>query len=187
MIKISDAILAASGMALLLMPLHAAAGTLSLPKDATVAVQAVDSLTLAGGETRLDDILLRPAGGAVEASHELPEYCVLVGDARQDGDRLRITTKSLTCIETDGGDSDIYSGSLSAAGYELDGSYGIVACDGERCELDADHVFHLKLASALEIEEQDNPSARINEQRRQANGAGIANPIPAERPDPDDM
>ena len=170
MIKISDAILTASGLALLLIPLHASAGTLSLPKDATVAVQAVDSLTLAGGETRLDDILLRPAGAAAEASHELPEYCVLVGDARQDGDRLRITTKSLTCIETDGGDSDIYSGSLSAAAYELD----------------ADHVFHLKLASALEVEEQDNPSARINEQRRQANGAGIANPIPAERPDPDD-
>ncbi|MCC5881662.1 MAG: hypothetical protein JJU25_03360 [Halomonas sp.] len=186
MIKIPHAILSASGMALLVLPLHASAGTLSLPQDATVAVQAVDSLVIEANEGRMDDVLFRPVSGVDGASHELPEYCVLVGDARQDGDRLRVTTKSLTCIETDGSDSDIYSGEISAAGYDLDGSYGLSVCEAGHCELSAEHVFHLKLATRLEIAEQDNPSARINEQRRQANGAGIANPIPAERPNPDD-
>ncbi|MFQ3788253.1 hypothetical protein [Halomonas sp. A29] len=185
MSKISDAILTASGLALLLMPLHASAGTLDVPKDAVIAAQVIDDLVLEGESGRRDDILLRPVSGLDDATHELPEYCVVVGDARQDGDRLRIAAKALTCIETDGGDSDIYSGDISAAAYELDGSYGLAVCDAGRCELPSDHVFHLKLASRLEIEEQDNPSARINEQRRQADGAGVANPIPAERPDPD--
>lgn len=184
MIKIPDAILSASGLALLLMPLYASAGTLSLPADADVAMQVVDDLILEDGNMRRDDILLRPVAGIGESAHELPEYCVVVGDARQEGARLRITAKSLTCIETDDGDSDIFSGDISAAAYELDGSYGLAACEAGRCELLEDHIFHLKLASELEIEEQDNPSARINEQRRQANGEGIANPIPADRPDP---
>lgn len=185
MIKIPDTILTASGLALLLMPLHASAETLSLPADANVAMQVVDDLTLEGGNMRHDDVLLRPVGGLEEATHELPEYCVVVGDARQEGDRLRITAKSLTCIETDYSDSDIFSSDISAAAYELDGSYGLATCEEGRCELSGDHVFHLKLAHGLEIEEQDNPSARINEQRRQASGEGVANPIPAERPDPD--
>jgi hypothetical protein len=185
MIKIPDAILTASGLAFLLMPLHASAGTLSLPADADVAMQVVDDLTLEGGNIRRDDILLRPVAGLAKATHELPEYCVVVGDARQEGDRLRIATKSLTCIETDDSDSNIYSGDISAAAYELDGSYGLATCDANRCELSGDHIFHLKLADGLEIEEQDNPSAHINEQRRQANGDGVANPIPAERPNPD--
>ncbi|MGR2737629.1 hypothetical protein ACUY1T_04155 [Billgrantia sp. Q4P2] len=185
MIKIPDAILTASGLAFLLLPLHALADTLTVPGDAVIAAQVIDELELQGESERHDDILLRPVSGIGDAVHELPEYCVVVGDARMDGDRLRITTKALTCIETDGGDSDIYSGEISAAAYELDGSYGLAVCETGHCKLSSDHVFHLKLASRLEIEEQDNPSARINEQRRQAEGAGVANPIPAERPDPD--
>ncbi|NIC04468.1 hypothetical protein [Billgrantia bachuensis] len=186
MIKIPDAIRSASGLALfLLLPLHASANTLSVPGDAVVAFQVIDDLVLEGESERRDDILLRPVSGFENATHELPKYCVVVGDALQDGDRLRVTAKALTCVETEGGDSDIYNGEISAAAYEMDGSYGLAVCDAGRCALPSDHVFHLKLASGLEIEEQDNPSARINEQRRQADGAGVANPIPAERPDPD--
>ncbi|MCE8014664.1 hypothetical protein HOP62_01075 [Halomonas sp. MCCC 1A17488] len=186
MTKIPDAILSVSGLALLLLlPLNASANSLSVPGDAIVAVQVIDDLILDGDSGRRDDILLRPVGGQDGTTHELPEYCVVVGDARQDGDRLRIAAKALTCVETEGGDSDIYNGEISAAAYDSDGSYGLAVCDAGRCELASDHVFHLQLASQLEIEEQDNPSARINEQRRQSDGAGVANPIPAERPDPD--
>ncbi|RDB44445.1 hypothetical protein DU490_02425 [Halomonas sp. DQ26W] len=177
-------ILAAAGLSLLL-PFAASAATLSLPSDSSVAVQVIDELTLDADKPRQDDILLKPVSGDTSTSHELPEYCVLVGDARLDDERVRITANSLTCIETKGAYSEIFSGEISAAAYEMDGSYGIDACDAGRCELTPEHAFQLKLASALDIEQQDNPAARINEQRRQANGAGIANPIPAERPDPD--
>ncbi|WP_111414233.1 hypothetical protein [Billgrantia lactosivorans] len=186
MIKIPDAIRSASGLALLLLlPLTASADTLSVPGDAVVAFQVIDDLTLEAGSERRDDILLRPVSGQDGTTHELPEYCVVVGDARHDGERLRITAKALTCVETEGGNSDIYNGEVSAAAYETDGSYGLAVCDAGRCELPSDHVFHLQLASELEIEEEENPSEQINEQRRQAEGAGVANPIPAERPDPD--
>ncbi|RCV91322.1 hypothetical protein [Billgrantia montanilacus] len=178
-------ILAAAGLSLLLLPFAASAATLSLPTDASVAVQVIDELTLDADNPRQDDILLSPVSGDTGTSHELPEYCVLVGDARLDAERLRITAKSLTCIETEGADSEIFSGEISAAAYEMDGSYGLDACDAGRCELTPEHAFQLKLASALDIERQDNPAARINEQRRQTDGAGVANPIPAERPDPD--
>ena len=62
----------------------------------------------------------------------------------------------------------------------------IAACEAGRCALEPSEGFLLQFAEALAIEPQDNPSARINEQRRQAEGTGVANPIPAERPDPDD-
>ena len=185
MIKIPDAILTASGTALLLMSFHASAASLVLPNDATVLVQVVDNVEASANDSRLDDLLLRPAGEHASTSHTLPEYCVVVANARPDGERLQISTQSLTCIETDGSDSNIYSGEISAAAYELDGSYGLAVCDTGRCQLAPDHSFMLRLASPLEISEQDNPSARINEQRRQANGEGVANPIPADRPDPD--
>ncbi|WP_104201820.1 hypothetical protein [Billgrantia saliphila] len=186
MIKIPDARATAAGLALLLLPLGAAAATLSLPTDARLAVQTVDELVFEDGSDRRDDILLRPVSGVAEATDTLPEYCVVVADARQEGARLRITTKALTCIETSSDDSRIYSGEISAAAYELDDSYGIPACDSGRCVLSSDHTFLLRLADDMTIEEQDNPSERINEQRRQADGTGVANPIPAQRPDPDD-
>jgi hypothetical protein len=184
MIKSPTARLTA-GVALLALPVMALAATLTLPVDARVAVQVVDDLTLDANNTQRNDILLRPVSGSAEATHELPEYCVLVGDARQHGERVRISTKSLTCIETDGGDSEIYSGEISAAAYEADGSYGVAACEAGRCDLTSDHVFQLQLASELAIEPQENPSEQINIRRRQAEGTGVANPVPAERPDPD--
>lgn len=167
---------------LLSSPLFAA--TLELPADARVEVQAIDRVTLSEAQPRRDDVLLRSAaqGGG---THHLPEYCVVIGDARLEGERLRLTAKALTCIETHGDEREIYSGPISAAAYDTDDAFGLAVCENGRCELDPERVFELRLASDLQIEEQDNPSERINEQRRQAEGAGVANPIPAERPDPD--
>ncbi|MGM0702702.1 MAG: hypothetical protein ACQEUG_09915 [Pseudomonadota bacterium] len=186
MIKTPNAILTAVGLGLLVLPTAALADSLTLPVDAQVAVTVVDSITLDGAEGDRNDILLRPAGDHSAASHTLPEHCVLVGNARLDGDRIRITTHALTCIEAQDSDSEIYSGEISAAAYEDDGSYGVLAnCDEGRCELASDTPFVLQLAEELSLEEQPNPSAEINEQRRQANGEGVANPIPSEAPAPD--
>jgi len=170
-------------LAALLSPSLAMAATLELPADARLEVQVIDSITLDQDTPRLDDILLRPAANG-QGTHELPSHCIMVGDARLEGERVRITTKSVTCIATDGGDSEIYSGEMSAAAFGADDSFGIAACEGARCEITPEDTFQLRLASDLSIEEQENQSERINIQRRQAEGAGVANPIPAERPDP---
>ncbi|MCH4563762.1 hypothetical protein MKP05_11540 [Halomonas sp. EGI 63088] len=169
----------------LLIPSLALGATLELPGDARVEFQVIDSLHLSEDEPRHDDLAMRPVANG-NGTHQLPEYCVAIGDARLDGERIRVTAKALTCIETDGSDSEIYSGEISAAAYEDDGSYGVAACDEGRCVLEPSEGFLLQFAEALAIEQQDNPSAQINEQRRQAEGAGVANPIPAESPDPDD-
>ena len=171
-------------LAALFTPSLALAATLELPSDARLEVQVIESFTLDREASRRDDILLRPVANG-QGTHELPSHCVMVGDARLDGERVRITTNSVTCIATDGGDSEIFSGELSAAAYEADGSFGIAACEEGRCEISPAHTFELRLASELAIEEQENPAERINIQRREAEGAGVANPIPAERPDPD--
>ncbi|WP_445157999.1 hypothetical protein [Halomonas sp. E14] len=186
MIKISDLMTMAGGLALMTLPLVASAATLSLPADARLAMSVIDVVSLDAEQPRRDDILLRPAvSGSSQASHELPEYCIVVGDARVEGERMRITTKALTCIQTNGSESEIYSGELSAAAYEQDGSFGLAVCEEDRCSVTPDQAFYLQLASPLTVEQQDNPGARINEQRRQADGRGVANPIPAERPNPD--
>ncbi|WP_416137280.1 hypothetical protein ACM26W_12290 [Halomonas sp. HK25] len=171
-------------LAALLTPSLALAATLELPADARLEVQVIDSLTLDQEASRRDDILLRPVTND-QGSSELPSHCIMVGDALLDGERVRITTKSVTCIATDGSDSEIYTGELSAAAFGADGNFGIAACEGTRCEITPEHTFELRLASDLIIEEQENVSERINIQRRQSEGAGVANPIPAERPDPD--
>lgn len=163
-------------LAALLMPSLAFGASLELPADARIEVQAIDSLTLDRDEPRRDDILMRPVADG-RGSHQLPDHCVMIGDARLEGERLRVTTKAVTCIATDGADSDIYSGEMSSAAYEADGSYGVAVCQDGRCELAPDHGFELRLASDLVIEEQENPSAQINEQRRQADGAGATNPL----------
>lgn len=184
MIKPPAPLLAALG--LLALPATGVADTLELPADARVAVTLIDHLSLDSDQAGRDDILMQPVSSDDEATHALPEYCVLVGDARLDGERIRLTADALTCIETEGGDSEIYSGELSAAAYESDGSYGVVAtCDEGRCELSPDTPFLLQLASELTLEEQPNPSAEINRQRRQADGEGVSNPIPHDAPDPD--
>ncbi|CAM3564794.1 hypothetical protein [Halomonas lysinitropha] len=171
--------------AMLAMPTLAMSDTLELPTDATIDVQVIDDLTLSAQTPEHEDLLIHPVADG-NASHTLPEYCVLIGDARIDGERIRLTTQSLTCIETDGGDSEIYSGEISAAAYGSDGDFGLAACQDGNCHLTPEQSFQLRLASELAIEQQDNPAARINEQRRQAEGDGVANPIPAEAPSPDD-
>lgn len=171
-------------LAALFAPSLALAATLELPAEARLEVQVIDSLILNQGEPSHDDILLRPVSDG-QGSHELPSHCVMVGDARLEGERVRITTKSVTCIATHGSDSEIYSGEISAAAYGADGSFGIPACEGSRCEITPEDTFELRLANDLMIEEQENTSEQINLQRRQAEGAGVANPIPSERPDPD--
>lgn len=171
--------------AMLAMPTLAMSDTLELPADATVDVQVIDVLTLSAQAPERNDVVLHPVADG-DASHALPEYCVLIGDARLDGERIRLTTQSLTCIETEGSESEIYSGEISAAAYDTDGNFGLAACQDGNCRLLPEQTFQLRLASDLAIEQQDNPAARINEQRREAEGAGVANPIPAEAPDPDD-
>lgn len=171
-------------LGLLLAPSLAFATTLELPADARLEVQVVSSLSLDAEAPRQDDILLRPVADG-SGSHQVPDYCVMVGDAQLDGERIRITTSSVTCIDTAGSDSHIYSGEISAAAYDSDGEFGINACQDGRCEITPEHGFELQLASELAIEEQENPSEQINIERRQAEGDGVANPIPAEQPDPD--
>lgn len=171
-------------LAALLAPSLAFAATLELPADAYLEAQVIDRLVLDEETPRQDDILMRPVSEGY-GSHQLPDHCVMVGDARLDGERIRLTTNAVTCIATDGSDSEIYSGEMSAAAYDSDGAFGIAACSDGRCELDPDHSFELRLASGLTIEQQENPSEQINVRRREADGSGVANPIPAERPDPD--
>lgn len=174
---------AALAAALLMAPLAQAADRLSLPADTSVGVELVDTLSLAGDDARQEGILLRPAD-LNQASHTLPEYCVIVGDAQRHDARIRIQPHDVTCIETDAADSSIFSGELDASVYGDDGNYGI-GCDTGACKLDSGHTFTLTLESPLDITEQRNPSAEINKERRQANGDGVANPIPEERPDPE--
>ncbi|SEK87690.1 hypothetical protein [Halomonas daqiaonensis] len=171
--------------AVLAMPPLAMSDTLELPADATVNVQVIDELTLSEQTPERNDLLIHPVADG-DASHTLPEYCVLIGDARIDDERIRLTTQSLTCIETDGSESEIYSGEISAAAYDSDGDFGLAACQNGTCRLTREQTFQLRLASDLAIEQQDNPAAEINEQRRQAEGEGVANPIPADAPNPDD-
>ncbi|MYL24386.1 hypothetical protein [Vreelandella massiliensis] len=167
----------------LAMPLYAAEETLTLPNNATVGVEFVETIAFDEGETRQDSILLRPSDHD-NASHTLPEYCVLIADAQLSDNRMRITAHDVTCIETDNEDSAIFSGAINASVYDSDGQYGL-ACDNDRCATSPGRSFLLTLSEVLEIEAQDNPSAEINEQRRQASGDGVANPIPSERPDPE--
>lgn len=167
----------------LILPSLALAETLTLPNDASLKVQVIDGLQFDQDTPRHNDIAMRPVAEE-SGSHRLPAFCVIIGDAMIDGERVRITTKAVTCIETDDSDSEIYSGEIAASAFGSDGSYGLDACEQGRCNLSPDQGFELRLSSALSIEQQENPSARLNEQRRQADGTGIANPIPADSPEP---
>jgi len=170
---------------LLATPLLATAAdaTLSLPNEAPVGVEVVEELAFESNQTRLNDILLHPTQAA-SASHSLPEYCVIVGRAQRVDERIRVTTQEATCIETHDADSDIFTGEFSASAYGEDGQYGI-ACEGSQCALSPGQTFLLTLDQPVEIEELDNPSAELNEQRRQADGEGIANPVPRDEAVPD--
>ncbi|MFW6346681.1 MAG: hypothetical protein ACOC0M_10190 [Halomonas sp.] len=167
----------------LLAPSLAFADTLELPTDARIEMQVIEPLVLDDDTPEREDVLLRPVadGGG---THQVPDHCVVVGEARLDGDRIRLTTDTITCIDAEADDSHIFSGEISAAAYE-EGDFGIDACQDGRCELSPDHGFELQLARDLAIEEEENPSEEINIERRQADGEGVANPVPAEAPDPD--
>lgn len=174
------------------LPLAAQADTLALPADATVTVEVIDTTTLDADSPSQADVLLKPANGA-NSEYDLPSHCLITADARLNGERIRLSTKSLTCIEASADDSEIFSGELSAAAYDLEGNFGVSACingagnNCQRAELAPGQAFQLRLERELSLMAQENPSAQINERRRQADGQGIANPIPAERPDPDDQ
>jgi hypothetical protein len=166
-------------------PLLASASeaTLTLPDEASVGVEVVETLTFEPGQARLNDILLHPTQAA-GSSHSLPEYCVIVGNAHWVDERIRVTTQEATCIETHDADSDIFTGEFSASAYAEDGQYGI-ACENSPCTLSPGQAFLLTLDASVAIEELDNPSAELNAQRRQADGEGIANPVPREEAVPD--
>lgn len=172
------------------MPLAAQAGTLSLPAGASVAVEVVDTFTMTPGSGSQADVLLKPTAAA-SGEYDLPNHCLITADARLDGERIRFSASTLTCIEANADDSAIFSGELSASAEDLDGNTGVPACvegsgrECQRVELEPGEAFQLRLRDALALEAQENPSAQINERRRQANGQGVANPLPAERPDPD--
>lgn len=165
------------------LPLYAADSTLTLPNQSTVGVEVVEELSFESDQTRLDDILLHPAH-ADSASHSLPEYCVIIGTAQLNNERIRITTQNATCIETNNAESNIFSGEFVASAYADDGQYAI-PCEGSPCTLSPDQTFLLTLDEAVDIDEQENPSAELNKRRQQANGEGVANPIPREQPNPD--
>ncbi|MDQ7731090.1 hypothetical protein QT231_00145 [Halomonas sp. SpR1] len=162
----------------------ASEATLSLPNEATVGVEVVEELAFESNQTRLNDILLHPTQAA-SASHSLPEYCVIIGSAHLVDERIRVTTQEATCIETHDADSNIFTGEFSASAYDKEGQYGI-ACEGTACSLSPGQAFLLTLDQPVEIKEQDNPSAELNEQRRQVDGEGIGNPVPREESVPDE-
>lgn len=163
MIKTPSLLLMASA---LVLPSLAMADTLELPADARVAMEVVDDLVLDAETPRRSDVVLHPVadGGG---SHQLPDYCVVIGNAQRDGERIRLTTQALTCIEAEGGDSEIYSGELTAGAYGDDGRFGLPACQGEICQLHPGDRFLLTLTQPLSLEQQANPSAEINARRRQ--------------------
>ncbi|CAM3918036.1 hypothetical protein VRRI112168_06365 [Vreelandella rituensis] len=175
--------LSALSVSLLALPLNAAAATLTLPSDARIGVEVIDTLNLSASTPEHNDILLHPAQVA-GTSHTLPDYCVLVANARFEDQRVRITTQDVTCIETTSSESEIFSGEISAAAYGEDGSYGL-PCGDDGCALKPGQGFLLHLSEEVTIEAQENVSAKINQERRQADGTGVANPIPADSPSPD--
>ncbi|RUR27371.1 hypothetical protein ELY33_15850 [Vreelandella andesensis] len=165
-------------------PLLAAEQALTLPKGASVGVEVIEKLAFTGSQARHEGILLHPTQ-TDSASHELPEYCVLVANAQLTNGRIRITTQDATCIETHDTESAIFTGEFSAGAYATDGQYGL-ACDESNCSLSPGQAFVVTLDKNVDINAQDNPSAEINAARRQADGDGVANPIPSDRPDPDE-
>nr|WP_163503576.1 hypothetical protein [Halomonas socia] len=189
MIKSTRSTLALFAVAMSL-PLAAQAGSLSLPAGASVAVEVIDTTSLDINSTSQADVLLKPTAAA-SGEYDLPNHCLITADARLDGERIRLSASTLTCIEANADDSEIFSGELSAIAEDLDGNIGVSACvegsgsDCQRAELVPGEAFQLRLRGELALKAQENPSAQINERRRQTNGEGVANPVPGERPDPD--
>lgn len=139
--------------------------TLTLPADASIEMTLITPLSLDEATPSVSDIIIHPVSEG-SGSHALPDYCVATGDAQIDEGRLRITTKEMTCIEAEGGDSAIFSGELVAAAYDTDGNFGLPVCNDGSCQLTPEDSFLLILNDAIAIEQQPNPSAEINAQRR---------------------
>lgn len=165
-------------------PLLAADQTLTLPSGASIGVELIEAFSFSEDQPRHQAILLHPTQAA-GATHELPEYCVLVANAQLTSGRIRITTQDATCIETHDAESSIFHGAFEASAYDEDGQYGLT-CNGAPCTLAPGEAFLITLDKSISIDAQDNPSAELNATRRQANGEGVANPIPSERPNPDE-
>ncbi|MGS2743399.1 hypothetical protein ACU6TU_07375 [Halomonas sp. LS-001] len=144
----------------------AADAKLTFPEQATVGVEFIEDVTFADGGSSFTNILLRPNHEA-STSHQLPEYCVIIGDALRSGERVRITAHDVTCIEAENSESAIFSGEIDAGVYDTDGQYGL-NCEDTDCAFVQEHNFTLTLNKSLEIEAQNNPSAEINARRRQA-------------------
>lgn len=167
--------------------------TLSLPAEARIDVQVIDIISLDQDTPRLSNVLLRPVHRtSSSATHHLPDYCLITADAHLDDTRMQLSATTVTCIAAEGDTRQIFSGELSAAAFERDGGFGLDVCttsrDGQciRAELTPAHVFQLSVGRDTEIAALENPSKQINEQRRQADGAGAANPLSSSRPDPDE-
>lgn len=152
-----------------------AQNTLSLPARAHVDVQVIDSVTLDQATPNQTNVLLRPVEReGSSATHRLPDYCLITADARLGDQRMRLSTKTVTCIEAEGDDRAIFSGELSAAAFERDGGFGLDVCTEQRdgqcmsATLDPSHIFQLSIGRDTEISALDNPAEEINEQRRKA-------------------
>lgn len=162
--------LLAAGLA---MPTLALGNTLHLPADATIDVHVIETLTLDATTPERADVLLQPIINQ-GATHQLPDYCLITATASLVDQQMRISTNTLTCIEPTGEAPEIFSDEISATGRESNGDFGVDACDStsdgtcQSATLTPEHHFTLQLGRELTIEPQDNPSARINEQRRQA-------------------
>ncbi|WP_048307218.1 hypothetical protein [Halomonas sp. PR-M31] len=174
------------------VPVFAAEAALDLPTDTRIDVQVIDRITLDDSQEEMTDVLLRPVTRGENASTQpLPHYCLITASARLNDRRVRLTTESVTCIDAEDDSPAIYSGELSAAAFENDGNFGLDTCTNEqdgRCTkaiIEPEHHFQLNVGEGTHITAQENPSAELNRQRRQADGEGIANPIPSDRPDPD--
>ncbi|MBF8221737.1 hypothetical protein [Halomonas sp. 328] len=151
----------------------AQADTLYLPDEAVIEVAVIESVGFSADAPRYSDMLLRPVADAA-GDYALPSHCLITADGLLDGDRLRVSARTLTCIATQGSESEIFSGELSASAYDDDGRFGLNACVDAQCSearLEPSRAFTLQLGGELTLEPQDNPSARINEQRRQAEAA----------------
>ncbi|GAA0581245.1 hypothetical protein ACFQH5_11095 [Halomonas salifodinae] len=148
----------------------AQADTLHLPDEAIIEVAVIEATTFSAETPRHSDMLLRPVSDAA-GDAALPSHCLITADGLLDGDRLRVSARTLTCIATDGSESEIFSGEMSATAYDADGRFGLDACVDAECRealLEPSRAFVMRLGGDLTLEPKDNPSARINEERRQA-------------------
>ncbi|GKW49474.1 TraB/TrbI/VirB10 family type IV secretion system protein [Halomonas sp. NCCP-2165] len=157
---------------LLLSTGMAQAEPLHLPNEAIIEVAVIESTAFTPEAPRRGDMLLRPVANAA-GDIALPSHCLITADGLLDSSRLRVSAKTLTCIATDGGESEIFSGEMSATAYDADGRFGLDACVDAECHearLVPSRAFIMRLGHDLTLEPKDNPSARINEERRQASG-----------------